>query len=194
MTTVAFIRHGLTDWNASKRIQGVTDIPLNEIGRAQARALANRFAQEKWDMIFTSDLSRASETAAIIGDALSVPLKVDRRVREIHFGQLEGTDEQERTERWGADWRRHDLGVEKTVKVLERGYDFLNEVLSEHHGKKILVVSHGAFIRDVLTAVLKEEEYDVSLLNTSVSILNYSDEKWECNLFNCDAHLKQIGV
>ena len=86
MTIIGIILHGLTDWNVQRRFQGTTDIPLNETGRMQALKLGERFAKEdKWDLIITSDLSRAMETGKIISEKIKVPIS--------HFdkGSVKGT-------------------------------------------------------------------------------------------------------
>ncbi|MDQ0344645.1 broad specificity phosphatase PhoE [Lederbergia wuyishanensis] len=85
MTTIGFIRHGITEWNVLGKAQGISDIPLNNIGKRQALALGNRLkVSEYWDFIISSDLSRAVETAKIIGDILHLPIHSDMRIREIH--------------------------------------------------------------------------------------------------------------
>jgi broad specificity phosphatase PhoE len=115
MTEIGLIRHGITDWNQLEKMQGTSDIPLNDEGRDQARKLASRLHQdEKWDMIITSDLSRAKETGEIIGKKLDLPVSfVDKRIQEINLGEIEGTTEAERITRWGANWRELDLGLKQ---------------------------------------------------------------------------------
>ncbi|KSU83721.1 Histidine phosphatase superfamily (branch 1) [Fictibacillus enclensis] len=190
MTTLAFVRHGQTDWNAAGRIQGIIDIPLNADGRAQAGALAGRFEGEHWDLIVTSSLSRAHETGRIIAEVLHAPLATDSRIREMNFGRLEGTDEAGRIKRWGEQWNDLEHGIEKKEEVLKRGYQFLQELTENHEGKKVMVISHGAFIGTLIRDMMKAAEYEASLFNTSVSILNYREQQWECLLFNCNAHLR----
>ncbi|MDN4072675.1 histidine phosphatase family protein [Fictibacillus terranigra] len=191
MTTIAFVRHGVTDWNAERRIQGIIDVPLNDQGRAQAQALASRFEKEHWDLLFTSQLTRARETGSIIGQALGIPVHTDKRIREVNFGRLEGTNEQDRIKRWGTDWSKLEHGKEKKEQVLKRGNEFLENLVEQHQGRKIIVVSHGTFIRAMLKGLLASDEYNGSLVNTSVSMLHHKEQKWACSLFNCDAHLKQ---
>ncbi len=84
------VRHGRTAWNAHKRFQGWTDIPLDAEGRAQAQALAAHLAGERFDLAVSSDLSRAASTAAAIGDACDVRIEPDPRLREMRFGRWEG--------------------------------------------------------------------------------------------------------
>ncbi|WP_198661612.1 histidine phosphatase family protein [Lewinella sp. IMCC34183] len=96
MTRIGFVRHGITDWNLDKRVQGHTDIPLNEKGKLQAKALAGRLTNEDWDLIYSSDLSRAKETAGTIAEAKGVPVKLDHRLREMDCGAVEGTTAAER--------------------------------------------------------------------------------------------------
>lgn len=83
-------RHCETDWNARHKVQGVTDIPLNDKGRAQAAALADRLAREGVTHIVSSDLCRAAETARIVGERLGARVETDRRLRECSFGIVEG--------------------------------------------------------------------------------------------------------
>src|SRR5581483_11305534 len=95
MTTLLLVRHGETDWNAERRWQGHADVPLNARGREQARALAEELAGESIDAIYSSDLSRAQDTADIVGARLDVPVVVDPDLREIDVGPVEGLTAEE---------------------------------------------------------------------------------------------------
>src|SRR4051794_22337782 len=109
MTVVGLIRHGVTDWNRERRIQGHTNIPLNADGRKQAELLANRMVDEEWDVIYASDLGRAQETAACIGHVKQLEVQTDPRLREMYCGEIEGTTQEERVAKWGEDWSTLDL-------------------------------------------------------------------------------------
>ncbi|WP_053367669.1 histidine phosphatase family protein [Bacillus sp. FJAT-27245] len=191
MTTIGLIRHGITEWNSLGKAQGVTDIPLNKIGRKQASDVGDRLLQEeKWDMLFTSDLSRAVETAQIIGSKLDLPVDhVDERIREINCGKIEGTTEEERIQKWGDNWRELDLGMERFEDVAKRGIHFIEEINRIYSGKRILVVSHGALIGLTLQYLLPERFPTTYIENTSLTILNYTEEKWDCSLYNCTKHI-----
>ena len=84
------IRHGETDWNIVKRLQGATDIPLNENGEALARETAEGLKEIPFDMVFTSPLKRAYRTAEIVKGNREIPLIIEERIREICFGDYEG--------------------------------------------------------------------------------------------------------
>ncbi|WP_201714638.1 histidine phosphatase family protein [Rossellomorea arthrocnemi] len=192
MTTIGLIRHGITEWNTLGKAQGVSDIPLNEIGRKQASDMGDRLSQEeKWDMIITSDLSRAIETAKIIGSKIDLPIShTDERVREINCGEIEGTTEEERVKLWGGKWHHLELGMEKFEDVSNRGRDFLEDIVCTYKGKRILVVSHGALIGLTLQQLLPQKFQKTYINNTSITILNNTEEKWDCILYNCTKHLK----
>ena len=148
---LALIRHGQTDWNLAARMQGRTDIPLNDTGRAQARAAASAFAAEPWHAVVSSPLGRARETAAILAEHLDVPLGAayDELI-EQEFGEAEGTLVADLDVRWPD---RDFAGKEPDHEVGERGVRGLERVARDHEGKRVLVVAHGTLIRHTLAEI-----------------------------------------
>jgi probable phosphoglycerate mutase len=188
MTTIGLIRHGSTEWNKLGKMQGQMDTSLTEEGRAQARLLGHRMKHEAWTGIFSSDLSRARETAEIISEISGIPiLGLDTRLRERSFGQVEGTTEQGRIDRWGADWKKLDLGGETNEQVLARWHGFLEQWASNASDERLLLISHGGFIVQILRGLSMER--DEFLQNTSLTILERKDSSWELVLYNCLVHL-----
>src|SRR5690242_8849001 len=147
MTTLLLVRHGETDWNADGRLQGQTDRPLSEYGRRQARQLAEELADDEIDAIYASDLSRARETAEIVGERLGLPVALDSDLREKDWGTWEGLTsvERDRVEFVGESTEAHQ---ERMLRALRRIAD------SHAAGDRILVVTHGGSMRRVQTAVL----------------------------------------
>ncbi|MCR8845918.1 histidine phosphatase family protein [Paenibacillus sp. SC116] len=192
MTRIGIIRHGSTEWNKEGRAQGSSDIPLNESGVAEARQLANRLSKEQWDVIYTSPLSRARTTAeAIASEMNDVDVLLDDRLREVNGGLIEGTTEEERVAKWGADWRELDLGLEPKDQVFTRILSFVQEVTDKHAGQNVLLVSHGSFIRHLFEVLLPTYKAETRLKNTSVSNIAWSDvdDTWQCELYNCTVHV-----
>lgn len=194
MIKLGWIRHGITDWNVENRAQGQTDVPLNATGRTQAEALAHRLRHEDWDLIFTSDLSRAKETAEIIAKAVGLPVLFDQRLQEMNCGKIEGTTEEERIEKWGENWRELDLGIEDDTSITERGWSFTEDIRGKYPGKRLLVVSHGALIGLTLKRLIPGVDTEEHLHNTSMTKLTYTGKRWECELYNCVEHLKNIRI
>ena len=149
---LTLVRHGETDWNRQRRIQGSTDVPLNDTGRDQARASAALLARRSWDAVYTSPLVRASETAAIIADhlGLGVPTPVAALV-ERSYGASEGFTDTELAKRYpeGVDVP----GREAREAVLARALPALQNLGLVHPSGAVIVVSHGGLIRSVLAAV-----------------------------------------
>ncbi|PYI54904.1 histidine phosphatase family protein [Paenibacillus flagellatus] len=190
MTTIGLIRHGTTDWNVTGRLQGQNDIPLNEAGRWQAVRLAERLRRERWDAIASSDLARARETADIVAEAAGIgPVRLEAGLRERTHGRLDGTTLEERIAAWGPDWKELDHGVESDELLFARGYACIEKLLREFEGRRLLVVSHGAFIGVVMERLLGPRMPDGLLRNTSVSILERTNDGWLCPLYNCTSHL-----
>jgi len=146
-------RHGETDWNAERRWQGHADVPLNALGRDQAHDLAARLAGEPIDAIYASDLSRARETAEIVGAELGLPVRVVPELREIDVGSWSGrtTEEiqqadpaaRERVRERGYGWE----GGETPEQMAERVLHAVRRIATEHPDGRVLVVAHGGVVR-----------------------------------------------
>ena len=193
---IGLVRHGETHWNAIKRIQGQTDIPLNENGIAQAKLLASRLQSDDsiWDYVITSDLERAKVTGAHIHEVLQIPLlAVDERLRERFFGQVEGTTLEERVAKWGEDWKDLDLGAESVEDMRSRGIEILEELYVNYSNSNILCVTHGSFIAHLLLELFPDLE-DERIGNLSYSILERNEAGWKLVLYNCNKHLDADGV
>ncbi|SFI55395.1 Broad specificity phosphatase PhoE [Paenibacillus sp. UNC496MF] len=191
---IGLIRHGQTAWNELGKIQGRTDIPLNQEGVRQARALANRLTTEplKWDAVVSSDLMRARQTAGIIAEALGIPLlEPDARLRERYYGDVEGTTEADRLSRWGADWKKLDHGQENDEQLRNRALAFVEEAAATMPDRDLLVVTHGSLLSQLLRAMYADLE-DKPILNLSFSIMERSGIGWIPLLHNCTQHLEQL--
>ena len=188
---IGFIRHGLTDWNALGKIQGQTDIPLNEEGRLQARMLGDRLLQEPypWDFVISSGLSRAEETASIIASILDIPmLEPDIRLRERAYGKVEGLTALERETRYGKEWQLQDLGQEKDLELQARGMAFIEEMWTQYPDRNMLVVSHGGFLAQLYSSLYKDRLIE-RIGNLSLTIMEKKEMDWVPLLFNCTRHI-----
>jgi probable phosphoglycerate mutase len=150
MTTILLARHGETDWNVERRVQGHSDTPLNETGRAQARALADALAREPIEAVYSSDLLRAHETARIVAEGRGLEVTAIRDLRERHFGTWEGLTDDEifarypeaSTGSWGDGETREEMAT--------RIFEALQRIAETHPDGHVLVVSHGGPLRAVL--------------------------------------------
>jgi 2,3-bisphosphoglycerate-dependent phosphoglycerate mutase len=136
VTTFLLVRHGETDWNADGRLQGQTDRRLSDFGRRQARQLADELGGEEFQAIYSSDLSRARETAEILGERLGLAVALDPDLREKDWGTWEGLTSVERD--------RVEFIGESTETHQERILRSLRRISERHPGDgQILVVTHG---------------------------------------------------
>ncbi|MCU1444221.1 MAG: phosphoglycerate mutase, partial [Cryobacterium sp.] len=145
MTRLSIVRHGQTDWNLHKRIQGSTDIPLNSTGRAEAAETGIRLRDRNWDVVVTSPLLRAEETARIIAGELGLGRpSILPALTERHHGEIEGLTFTERQMRFPDGVPVP--GLESRQDVLKRVLPALEQVAAEYPGQDVLVVSHGGVI------------------------------------------------
>lgn len=147
MTTILLARHGETDWNRERRVQGHSDTPLNETGREQARTLAGALARVPLDAVYASDLARARETAEIVAATHGLDVRTDVELRERNFGSWEGLTDVEIHERYGDDWTQHD--GESDAEVRNRVLAAVERIAAAHPGEEVLVVSHGGALNSL---------------------------------------------
>jgi len=154
MTKLTLIRHGETDWNAKRRIQGQLDAPLNEVGHAQAEAIGLRFRDETIDVLICSDLSRAMQTMQAIANACGLEVFHDSRLRERNLGVLEGVCYEEAQNKMPQVldvFRSRQIdtpidGGESLREFAQRVTAFLTETAETYAGKHIVVVTHGGVV------------------------------------------------
>lgn len=176
------VRHGETDWNRARRIQGSTDIPLNDTGRAQAAMTGALLARRRWDAIYASLLSRAFETASIIADEIGLPVPTTiSAIVERHYGEAEGLSDTELTRRFPGDTPVP--GREDRGEVVDRVLPALLELAQAHPHEAIVVVSHGGVIRSILNAVDPNGAHGM-ITNGSIHSLRHEDGTFELIAFD----------
>lgn len=170
-------RHGETDWNREGRFQGHIDIPMNENGRAQARALGPVMLQHRIEAILSSDLCRAHETAKIIAAHVSVPIFVTERLREAHLGEAQGLTRVEIEKKFGKETlRRWRSGLPVDAEVAYSGgesarivsvrvFNAIREFLIAHPFQRVGISTHGGVIRRVMERILPEGHDFVPISN-----------------------------
>ena len=191
MTELYLVRHGETDWNRQRRIQGLTDIPLNDTGRAQARATGALLARRSWDDVYASPLSRARETAEIIADELGLPEPslLDAMV-ERNYGAAEGLDWMQVETRFP-----HGSSVpgrESREQVGARVVPALIRLAEERPGQSLVIVSHGGAIRAVLSEVEPSQSHGM-ITNGSVHSFRLEDGALQLIAFDDPIEIESIG-
>lgn len=138
------VRHGKTGFNETKRTMGRMDIPLSGIGEQEAEVLKEKLEEDDIDLIISSPLIRAKETAMIINKSKNVELKFDERITERFLGFLEGRNyTQDNNEIWDINVNTKEYNVETMSDFKDRVYNFLDETLEEYKDKNVLLVTHG---------------------------------------------------
>lgn len=173
--TLAFIRHGQTDWNREDKLQGSSDIPLNAEGRGQAHQAAGILADGSWQVVVSSPLTRARETARIIASDLGLELGPSYpALVERDYGPLEGQSSSETIARWP---NRDYPGAESLDSVVSRGLAGLAKVADDFRDTDVVIVAHGTIIRYTLAA-LAGRPLD-AIRNGSISTFRLVGDRWE---------------
>lgn len=157
VTRILAVRHGETAWNRDGRIQGHTDIALNELGRKQAEQLAQALRDEPIAAVYASDLGRAFETAQAVGRVKGIAVSPHQGLRERHFGRFEGQTWADLERRWPAEamaWRKRmpdfaPAGGESLEMLQRRIIPTVLDLASRHPGQQVLIVAHGG-VMDIL--------------------------------------------
>jgi probable phosphoglycerate mutase len=202
MTIFYLVRHGETEWNATGRWQGHADVPLNDVGYAQARRLAERFRSEgmRFDAIYSSDLARAWETALPCAEVLGLDVVAMPALREIDVGSWSGLTGAEVAERDGETLARIESGEDLPRGGAERFADLYNRVVAaveqlaeQHPSSTLLLVTHGGDVRALLLHAAREQLHPATrprhVGNTSITVIVKHADGWEIRTVNDLAHL-----
>lgn len=205
VTTVLAVRHGETAWNRETRIQGQLDIPLNPLGQAQARRLAQALEGQGIDAIYASDLLRADETARIVAERLGLAVSSEQGLRERAFGIFEGLTWAEIEERWPAQserWRRRDPdfgaeGGESLQGFYTRVVTAAQRLVVEHPGQTVLLVAHGGVLDCLYRAAARQPlqaPRTWQLGNATINRLLHTPQGFSLVGWNDDKHLDGLSL
>ena len=200
-TTILLIRHGQTDWNLIRRAQGHVDQSLNDTGRWQSERLSARLASWPIRAIYSSDLRRASETAAIVGREHSLTPVLDAAFRERNGGIFEGHTAEEQRRLYPDEMRaflqhgHSPPGGESNLDLARRATPALERIAAAHQGEMIALVSHGGTLRVIIAYLLglpvgRKAPLRVSG-NTGLTIVDISETERAITLLNDCCHLDQ---
>ncbi len=195
------VRHGETEWNRSRRIQGQTDIALNQSGKHQITQLGERLATLEFSAIYASDLSRTSESAHIIRGSRNVTVQTESELREFSYGEWEGLTFEEAQARDPEGFatrmagRNVDFaapGGENMLQLIDRVRRFHDRVRSQHKpGDQLLVVAHGGTLLALLNCLLglpAERVWSFRLDVASLSIVKTYSDVGVLELWNDTSH------
>ena len=177
ITTIGLLRHGQTDWNIDFRLQGTSDIPLNETGIEQAKLAAAALSTD-WEALVSSPLDRAVKTAQIVAERLGFEGQfVEPLLLERSFGEAEGLLYDEWREKYPDSLVP---GGETLAELEARCHKLLAKLVADFEGKRVLTVSHGALIRKLIkiTSSGQFPREGERLGNASLSIIAFDGKKW----------------
>lgn len=203
MTKLYLIRHGLSEWNEIRKVQGQTNTNLTKQGIDQAKMLANMLMDENIDIIYTSDLNRATDTAKIIAKKINKPLIQSEFLREIKFGIWEGLTTFEIQDKykdeyliWNKDPDKLILEGAETLEVVkERVINWINPIILENKGKNIAFVSHGTTLKVLMLSLLDIplcHYRNFTISNVGLSVVECRDFNNVLTKLNDVSHLKEL--
>ncbi len=199
-TEIILIRHGETEWNSQKRMQGHSNSDLSSVGQAQIQALGQWMKNVPFDLIYSSDSLRAKQTAEAITQFSGHELQFDQRLREKNLGVFEGLTSEEARERHPEVFRLFKTAGSKyvidegesTQQLQDRALEIVDEIRIKHPEEHVLLVTHGGFIRVVMKHSLGlslETPTRFLIRNTGVFRLVWED-KWLVSQMGGVSHLE----
>jgi probable phosphoglycerate mutase len=194
-THICLVRHGETDWNAARRIQGQLDLPLNPTGIAQAEATARALARETFAAIFSSDLERAHHTARLIAGHHPIEVSLREDLRERRYGKFQGLTYGEIESRYPEAHRHfHERHLDEDFDGGESLREFharvsgaLNAIAGTCTGQRVLVVAHGGVLDIAYRLATRRDlqsSRDFTISNAAVSWIAHAADGWHLLSWN----------
>lgn len=202
-TRICFIRHGETDWNVARRIQGQTDIPLNETGRSQALAMAFNAAHYAFSAVYSSDLERARETAKMLAEKRGLEVGTTPLLRERHFGIFQGLTAEEglhRNPAAHACYEARDLDYdfasgESLLQFADRVTAAVAYLTQHHRNQTIAAVTHAGVL-DILyrkaTGRPLQPARDFAVPNCALNWFRFDENGWHLEAWDDHHHLARV--
>ena len=206
---ILLVRHGETDWNRVRRMQGHIDIPLNKEGERQAKALGAALASEKPDVIYTSDLQRARATAQAVADIHRMPLIIDAQLRERCYGIFEGLLYEEISTQFPNEfalWQARDMharfpsgdrDAETLHEFHHRSVNAVTTIVKQHPAQRLLILTHGGVL-DCLyreaTGMRVDAKRDFGIINAAINRLQWDGKKFTLLQWADATHLENDGL
>ncbi len=202
-TTVFLVRHGTTEWNREEVFRGRIDCPLNDAGRAEARAAAASLEGIDIQRIYSSPLSRAAETAAAIAERRGIQVIPDPSFIDLDFGEWHGLPLREVREKYSSlyrAWREKPQevnfpGGENLEQARSRAWQGLLRVVEENQGKTALIVSHRVITKVLICAALGLDHshfWQIKQDTTAINCLEYSRSRFVVSRMNDICHLRSL--
>jgi probable phosphoglycerate mutase len=199
-TRLCVVRHGETAWNAEHRVQGQLDVPLNAIGLAQAAAAAKVLSQEKFDAIYSSDLSRARQTARPTANLLSLEVLLEKDLRERHYGIFERLTYAEVKTRFPEDYARFEAREpdyafqtgESLKDFSARSIAVISKIAKEHEDQSVLVFTHGGVLDKLyrfVTGLPLSAHREFGIPNAGLNRIELTPTGWQIRSWADVAHL-----
>ena len=203
MGIIYITRHGETEWNAAGRIQGHTDVSLSERGQEQARMLAGRLSNVPIDAVYSSDLSRAAETARVVLGERDVGITFTEELREYNKGVFEGLTEAEYRERYPELYEPslvNDLdfaptGGETIRETSRRLAGIVQRIKEAHRDESALIVGHGGSLRAGIVSLLElplEANWKFAMSNCSLTVIYTYPDNCVMHLYNDTSHISGV--
>jgi probable phosphoglycerate mutase len=208
-TKILLIRHGETAWNAVRRLQGHTDIALNDEGLRQAEALARALADERIDAVVASDLQRAMQTAQAVASLHQLPLHTDAELRERCYGGFEGLLYSDIERRYPAEyalWQARDIDAvmpsgerdaESFRQFYRRSVDAIVGWGGRHAGRTVVVVAHGGVLECAYRAAVGmslDSPRDFQVKNASINRFTLAGAKLSLDSWGEVEHLQLAAL
>lgn len=203
MTKIYLIRHGQSEWNYLGKVQGQKNTKLTMLGKMQAESMGNRLINENIDIIYSSDLERAFNTAEIISEKIKKPIIKSKSIREINFGIWEGLTKKDLLENYRKEYniwlktpeKLKIEGAESLESLKNRSIKWLDNIIKENPEKNIAIISHSATLKVLLLGILNiplTNFKNISISNVSLNIIEYRDYNKVLVKLNDVSHLKGL--
>ena len=204
-TSFTVIRHGETDWNVSRQLQGWKNSNLTENGIKQAELTAEALKHKNFDFLYTSSLRRALETTEIINKYHQLKIHIDNSLKERNFGVMEGLKQDEMLEKYPEVLTRYMQREEKyqipegesLVSFYNRVIDGVNAIAQSHSGKRILIVTHGGVLDCMMRRVFNyplSAPRSFSIYNASVNRFSVTNGVWFLEEWGDISHQESMAL